>query len=118
MLACSFSAWLATANCPGDGAAQTAALHAELAAQCDLMRDLLGNPFRRKAAVPLSKPPGANAVRLARAIYDGRTFAELPVLADALEDDGITDADVVAHLRGGGEHARGCWALDLVLGLK
>jgi hypothetical protein len=42
----------------------------------------------------------------------------LPVLADALEDEGVTDADVLAHLRGGGEHARGCWALDLVLGLK
>jgi hypothetical protein len=41
------------------------------------------------------------------------------VLADALEDAGCTDADILAHCRSGGEHARGCWVcwvVDLVLG--
>jgi hypothetical protein len=56
------------------------------------------------------------AGQLARAIYEGRLFDDLPVLADALEDAGCTDAELLGHLRGGGEHRRGCWALDLVLG--
>ena len=37
-------------------------------------------------------------------------------LADALDDAGCTDADVVGHLRGPGPHARGCWVVDLLLG--
>jgi hypothetical protein len=37
-------------------------------------------------------------------------------LADALEDAGCTDADILSHLRSPGPHVRGCWALDLLLG--
>jgi hypothetical protein len=120
-LACEFALWLAGSRGAGrDVSRQTERMVAESAAQCALLRDLLGNPFRRPAATPLSRQPApnGNAVKLAKAIYDGRSFADLPVLADALEDEGVTDADVLDHLRGGGEHARGCWALDLVLGMK
>ena len=39
-----------------------------------------------------------------------------PVLADALEDAGCTNADLLAHCRGPGPHVRGCWAVDLILG--
>jgi hypothetical protein len=35
------------------------------------------------------------------------------VLADALEEAGCTDADLLGHLRGPGPHFRSCWALDL-----
>src|SRR5262249_3553775 len=38
-----------------------------------------------------------------------------PVLADALEDAGCTDAKLIRHLRSEGPHVRGCWALDSVL---
>ena len=54
--------------------------------------------------------------KLAQAIYDDRAFDRLPILADALEDAGCTDADILGHCRGGGEHTRGCWVVDLVLG--
>jgi hypothetical protein len=37
-------------------------------------------------------------------------------LADALEDAGCTDAELLGHLRSPGPHVRGCWAVDLVLG--
>ena len=37
------------------------------------------------------------------------------MLADALEDAGCADAQVLGHCRAGGEHVRGCWALDLLL---
>jgi hypothetical protein len=43
-------------------------------------------------------------------------FDRLPVLADALEEAGCTNADILDHLRGPGPHARGCWAVDLLLG--
>jgi hypothetical protein len=40
----------------------------------------------------------------------------MPILADALQDAGCDDADVLNHCRGGGVHVRGCWLVDLVLG--
>ena len=42
--------------------------------------------------------------------------SRLPILADALEEAGCTDADMLAHCRGPGPHVRGCWVVDLVLG--
>jgi hypothetical protein len=61
--------------------------------------------------------------RLARAAYDDRNLPDgtldpalLAALADALEDAGCTDADLLGHLRSPGPHVRGCWAVDLVLG--
>ena len=54
--------------------------------------------------------------KLAQGIYEDRAFGHLPVLADALEDAGCADADILGHLRGAGPHVRGCWALDLALG--
>ena len=60
--------------------------------------------------------------RLAAASYENRSLpsghldpARLSVLADALEDAGYNDAELLGHLRGG-THWRGCWALDTVLG--
>ncbi len=53
---------------------------------------------------------------LARSIYDDRAFDRLPVLADALEDAGCTDAAILDHCRGPGPHVRGCWVVDLILG--
>jgi hypothetical protein len=53
---------------------------------------------------------------MARRIYDERAFHDLPILADALEEAGCTDAEILAHCRSSGEHVRGCWVVDLVLG--
>src|SRR5437588_522811 len=55
------------------------------------------------------------ALALARAAYDERRFGDLPVLADALEEAGCTDEAILAHCRGRGPHARGCWVLDQIL---
>ena len=52
----------------------------------------------------------------AQAIYDDRAVDRLPILADALEEAGCTDATILDHLRGPGPHVRGCWVLDLLLG--
>jgi hypothetical protein len=55
-------------------------------------------------------------VTIASDIYRDGKFNDLPILADALEDAGCTDADLLGHLRSPGPHVRGCWAVDLVLG--
>jgi hypothetical protein len=54
--------------------------------------------------------------KLAQSIYDRRQFADLPILADALEDAGCDNADLLRHCREPGEHVRGCWVVDLLLG--
>jgi hypothetical protein len=58
-------------------------------------------------------------VSLARGIYESRDYTPLPVLADALEDAGCTNAHVLDHCRDpAGGHLRGCWVIDGVLGKK
>jgi hypothetical protein len=53
--------------------------------------------------------------RIAQDIYDEWAFDRLPILADALEDAGCDNADILAHCRQAGEHVRGCWVVDLLL---
>jgi len=78
------------------------------------LRDIFGNPFR---SVCLDAAWITRTVtQLAQAIYDERAFDRLPILADALEDAGCTNIDLLEHYRGGGEHVRGCWVVDLLLG--
>jgi hypothetical protein len=90
---------------------------AEKEAQCRLLRCLVGNPFHPVSASAAWRAwRGGTVVRLAGQMYEARRFADLPVLADALEEAGCADAELLAHCRSGEEHARGCWALDLVLG--
>ncbi|MFO0929963.1 MAG: hypothetical protein U0736_23560 [Gemmataceae bacterium] len=105
----------------------------------DRVRELFGNPFRpirrvgallhaRVAAWPAHRQPKAvlfvrewqswqdgTVVRLARAIHAERAYDRLPILADALEDAGCTDATILDHCRRPGGHVRGCWLLDVLL---
>jgi hypothetical protein len=84
-----------------------------------LLRDLCGErPFGGPPAVAAEPCRAAGAVTLARRVYDGHDFAGLRALAGALESAGYGGTDLLAHLRGPGPHARGCWALDRVLGLS
>jgi hypothetical protein len=78
-----------------------------------IMRDVVGNPFRPTAIQAGWLPP--TVVALARQIYDSRDFSAMPVLADALEDAGCDNEDVLQHCRGPGPHYLGCWLVDLVL---
>jgi hypothetical protein len=83
-----------------------------------LLRDLFGPlPLGRTSIPPAVLAwQGGTTVKLAAAMYDGRRWEDMPLLGDALEDAGCTDADLLGHLRGPGPHVRGCWALDLILG--
>lgn len=82
--------------------------------ECDLIRCVFGNPYRRTGTDPAWRTEAA--VGLARGVYESRDFGPMPVLADALEDAGCTAADVLGHCRAGGPHARGCWVVDGLLG--
>src|SRR5262249_49494702 len=79
-----------------------------------LVREVTGNPFHAIAFDPSWRTTDVQA--LARAAHEGRAFDRLPILADALEEAGCADGRLFTHLRDPGPHARGCWALDLVLG--
>jgi hypothetical protein len=57
-------------------------------------------------------------VALATGIDAERAFDRMPILADALEEAGCDNADVLDHCRGPGPHVRGCWVVDLLLGKK
>jgi hypothetical protein len=85
-------------------------------AQCAALREVAGNLFRPVTLDPawLARAGGA-VLLLARLIYDNDQFADLPYLADALEDAGCTDEQLLAHCRTPGAHRRGCWAVDLLL---
>jgi hypothetical protein len=90
---------------------------AERAQQAVLLHDLFGNVLRGAAVDPccLGWADGTVA-KMAATIYGGRRFGDLVILADALEDAGCTDADLLDHCRQPGAHVRGCWVLDLLLG--
>jgi hypothetical protein len=94
------------------------AREAHMAEQAARLRDIFGPlPFR-----PVTVPPHVLAwndrlvPRLAQAIYDERRWGNIPILGDALLDAGCDDEEVLAHFRAGGEHVRGCWVVDLLLG--
>jgi hypothetical protein len=98
-----------------DGMAYTQPIkEAEEAEQCRLLRDIFGNPFRRVKCFPEWRT--STAVELATQMYESREFSAMPILADALQDAGCDNEDVLAHCRGPGPHVRGCWVVDLVLG--
>jgi hypothetical protein len=92
--------------------------------QLPLLRDVFGNPYLPGRVAPSVLAWGAGTLqRLVLAAYEDRRLPEgtldpsrLSLLADALEDAGCTDANLLGHLRGPGPHVRGCWAVDLVLG--
>jgi hypothetical protein len=93
----------------------------ERQAECHLLREVFGNPFRPVEVGHAWQTP--QVVALAQAAYEQRELpagtldpAQLAVLADALEEAGCTDQAILDHLRGPGPHVRGCWVVDLLLG--
>jgi hypothetical protein len=79
-----------------------------------LCRDIFGNPFRPVSLSPQWRTD--TAVSLARQMYESRDFGAMPILADALQDAGCDNTDLLNHCRGPGPHVRGCWVVDLILG--
>jgi hypothetical protein len=79
----------------------------------DIIHCIFGNPFRPVAFDPAWRTE--TVVALATAIYAERAFDRMPILADALQEVGCDNDDILTHCRGDSPHARGCWVVDLVL---
>jgi hypothetical protein len=102
------------------------------------LHEVFGNPFairRKRKNEPrrgwMFDPAWRTdtATTLARQMYDSRDFTAMPILADALEDAGCDNEDVLTHCRASlvskkpkkgspqppPMHVRGCWVVDLVL---
>jgi hypothetical protein len=104
-------------TCAGPG---LSAAKGERQAQADLLRDVFGNSFRPVVIEPTWLVPTVTSI--ATAAYEERLLpsgefhpARLAVLADALEEAGCTNSDILAHCRDSGPHTRGCWAVDALL---
>src|SRR5262249_28763026 len=96
-------------------AAHVAGIPDEVVAQVALVRDIFGNPFRPVVCDPAWRT--SDVLLMAQGIYDDRAFDRMPILADALQDAGCDNADVLNHCReANATHVRGCWVVDLVLG--
>ncbi len=93
------------------------AIHATRLLLCELAREVFGNPFRTVEPDPAWLADRNEAARrVASVIYQERRFEHMPILADALEEAGCDDADLLDHCREPREHVLGCWVLDLLLG--
>jgi hypothetical protein len=102
-----------------------------------ILHDVFGNPFRPVGFDPpawfgpfLAKV-GESAhqmlgelnpawrtptvVALASQMYQSRDFSTMPILADALQETGCDNEDLLNHCHAPGPHVRGCWVVDWVL---
>jgi len=81
-----------------------------------LLREAFGNPFRPVSADTTWLT--STVVQLVHGIYEEKAFDRMPILADALQDAGCENDDILFHCRQPGEHVRGCWVIDLLTGRK
>jgi hypothetical protein len=80
-------------------------------------------PAYREIAGPMVTPTFSRSWRtstvlsLAQQMYESRDFGAMPILADALQDAGCDNEDILNHCRDtNATHVRGCWVIDGVLG--
>jgi hypothetical protein len=90
-------------------------------AHTNFLRCIFGNPFRPVSLNPSWVTP--TVTNLAEAAYQHRDLpsgelntARLAILADALEEAGCDNQEILGHLRSPGPHFLGCHVLDLLLG--
>jgi hypothetical protein len=91
-----------------EAVAQVGDWEVELSAQADLLREVVGNPFR-------SLPPPPEAVApLAERIYGGE-WDLMPILGEWLQEHGYwTEGEHC--LDPSLQHVKGCWVIDWVTG--
>jgi hypothetical protein len=77
------------------------------------LRDIF-NPFRSASVDPQWLT--STVLALAHYASESGDFSAMPILADALQDAGCEDEEMLTHCREPIEHVRGCWVVDLLLG--
>ena len=86
----------------------------EIIPQTTFLHDIFGNPFLPITFNPVWLTPTVK--RLAQTAYEERRFDLMPILADALEEAGCDNADILDHCRTFPVHVLGCWVVDKILG--
>jgi hypothetical protein len=81
---------------------------------CHLIRCVSSDPFRPAPWDPSWRTE--TVVLLARGMYESRDFGAMPILADALEEAGCGNEQVLEHCRAEKPHVRGCHVVDWILG--
>jgi hypothetical protein len=84
----------------------------------EVVMSMIHDVFDRRLFRPITLSPSwltSTVTALAQQMYDSRDFAAMPILADALQDAGCDDEQVLGHCRGPGPHVRGCCVIDLIL---
>jgi len=84
-----------------------------------IVMPMIHDVFHRRLFRPITLSPSwltSTVLALATGIYDEKAFDRMPILADALQDAGCENEDILNHCRQPGEHVRGCSVVDLVLG--
>ncbi|OWK43018.1 hypothetical protein FRUB_02617 [Fimbriiglobus ruber] len=82
--------------------------------QLPFLRDIFGNPFRPVLFDPEWRT--FNTITLAQQMYDTGDFSAMPILADALQEAGCLDNQILSHCREERVHVRGCTVIDSVIG--
>jgi hypothetical protein len=89
--------------------------------QAFLLRDVVGRSLQSPPALDPTFLTDT-VIKLAQASYDNRELPSghldrrrLRMLADALQEAGCANADILGHLRGPGPCVRGCHFIDLLL---
>jgi hypothetical protein len=54
---------------------------------------------------------------MARVIAAEKRWDDLPILADALEEAGCTNAEMLNHCRNARPHGTRCWVVNLLRGM-
>jgi hypothetical protein len=91
---------------------------AELQGCCDLIREIFGHRWGSTTDDPgwNSAWRTSNVTGLASYIYTQEDYSVMPILADALQEAGCDNQDILKHCRSTtSQHLRGCWVLDLIL---
>ncbi len=108
------SIWVTVREVAAVGARNREAVQiATESAQCNLLREIFGNPFQQVTLSPHCRT--AEVLAIAEIVYTQRDFARLPELASELRKNGCDSKELLDHLRSDQNHVLGCWALDAVL---
>ena len=110
-----YPGWSATSNY---SSSERGALHTDhRSVALALIDDIFGSPFH---PAPFSSEWHTDtAIALAKQMYDSGEFSAMPILADALQDAGCDNVNILNHCRDADQiHVRGCWVVDLLLGKK
>ncbi len=89
---------------------------AESSRQVQVIRDVVGTPFRAGPIRNWLVQTRHKLAPIAQAIYDQASFRDMPILGDALIETNCPDPRMIEHCQASQMHVRGCWVIDALTG--